>query len=136
MENIYKILSIEFLVSSKKKLKLTSILLLSLLFLSSSLMAQNKRLIKGRVIDDKKQPLIGATVLVKGQKTLSTITDVDGQFSLSIPADNKQPLVVSFISYQTQEINITGKSFVTVTMNDNNVDLGDVVVVGRAWLAF
>jgi len=130
MENIYKILSIEFLVSSKKKLKLTSILLLSLLFLSSSLMAQNKRLIKGRVIDDKKQPLIGATVLVKGQKTLSTITDVDGQFSLSIPADNKQPLVVSFISYQTQEINITGKSFVTVTMNDNNVDLGDVVVVG------
>jgi len=82
MENIYKILSIEFLVSSKKKLKLTSILLLSLLFLSSSLMAQNKRLIKGRVIDDKKQPLIGATVLVKGQKTLSTITDVDGQFSL------------------------------------------------------
>lgn len=130
MENIYKILSIEFLVSSKKKLKLTSILLLSLLFLSSSLIAQNKRLIKGRVIDDKKQPLIGATVLVKGLKTVSTITDVDGQFSLSIPADNKQPLVVSFISYQTQEINITGKSFVTVTMNDNNVGLGDVVVVG------
>ena len=113
----------------KKKLKLTSILLLSLLFLSSSLVAQNKRVIKGHVVDEKNQPLIGATVLVKGLTTTATITDLDGQFSLMIPAD-KHTLVVSYVSFDTQEINISGKNFTTVTLKENNVNLSDVVVVG------
>jgi TonB-dependent SusC/RagA subfamily outer membrane receptor len=113
----------------KKKLKLTSILLLSLLFLSSSLVAQNKRVIKGHVVDEKNQPLIGATVLVKGLTATATITDLDGQFSLMIPAD-KHTLVVSYVSFDTQEINISGKNFTTVTLKENNVNLSDVVVVG------
>jgi TonB-linked SusC/RagA family outer membrane protein len=92
-------------------------------------MAQNKRVIKGQVIDDKKQPLIGATVLVKGLKTAVAVTDIDGNFSLSVPTD-KQILVVSFISYQTKEINISGKKSVTVVLEENSVGLGEVVVVG------
>jgi len=128
MENINKILLIEFLISSKKKLKLTYILLLSLFVLSSSLIAQNKHIIKGRVVDDKNQPLIGATLLVKGLTT-GTVTDAEGQFSLNIPVD-KHLIVVTYIGYEPQEINIAGKSFVKVVLNENNVGLDDVVVVG------
>jgi TonB-linked SusC/RagA family outer membrane protein len=129
MENRYEILLIEFLISSKNKLKQTSILLLSLLLLSSSLVAQNKHVIKGVVVDDTKEPLIGATVSIKGIKNSGVITDVNGQFSLSAPTD-KHTLVISYIGYQTQEINIAGKSSIRVVMTDNNVKMDEVVVVG------
>ena len=129
MENRYKILLIEFLISSKNKIKQTSILLLALLLLSSSLVAQNKHVIKGVVVDDTKEPLIGATVSIKGIKNSGVITDVNGQFSLSAPTD-KHTLVISYIGYQTQEINIAGKSSIRVVMTDNNVKMDEVVVVG------
>ena len=129
MENIHKILLIEFLASTTKKLRLTSILLLSLLFLSSSLMAQNQRIVKGQVLDENKEPLIGATVVIKNLKTSGTITDVNGHFSLSLPSD-KNIIQISYISSKTQEINVAGKNNITVTMIDNNVGLSDVVVVG------
>lgn len=129
MENIHKILLIEFLTSVTKKLKLTSILLLSLLFLSSSLMAQNQRTIKGQVLDENKEPLIGATVVIKNLKSNGTITDVNGRFSLSLPSD-RNIIQISYISCKTQEINVADKNNITVTMQDNNVGLSDVVVVG------
>lgn len=129
MENIHKILLIEFLTSTTKKLKLTSILLLSLLFLSSSLMAQNQRIIKGQVLDENKEPLIGATVIIKNLKSSGTITDVNGHFSLSLPSD-RNIIQISYISCKTQEINVADKNNITVTMQDNNVGLSDVVVVG------
>ena len=129
MENIHKILLIEFLTSITKKLKLTSILLLSLLFLSSSLMAQNQRTIKGQVLDENKEPLIGATVVIKNLKSNGTITDVNGRFSLSLPSD-RNIIQISYISCKTQEINVADKNNITVTMQDNNVGLSDVVVVG------
>lgn len=129
MENIHKILLIEFLVSTTKKLRLTSILLLSLLFLSSSLMAQNQRIVKGQVLDENKEPLIGATVTIKNTKSSGTLTDVNGYFSLNLPAD-KSIIHISYISCKTQEINVSGKNNITVTMTDNNVGLSDVVVVG------
>ena len=129
MKNIHKILLIEFLVSTTKKLRLTSILLLSLLFLSSSLMAQNQRIVKGQVLDENKEPLIGATVTIKNTKSSGTITDVNGHFSLNLPAD-KSIIQISYISCKTQEINVSGKNNITVTMTDNNVGLSDVVVVG------
>ena len=130
MENIHKILSIEFLISAKRKFKLSSILLLSLLFVSSSLIAQNRRVIKGQVIDEKKQPLIGATVIGKGLKNVNTITDVDGNFTLSIPADNKQSIMVSYIGYEPQEVSISSKTSITVIMTENSTQMGEVVVVG------
>jgi len=129
MENIHKILLIKFLFSFKNKMKLTSILLLSLLFLSTSLEAQNKRMIKGTVVDDSNQPLIGATVIVKDIKSTGVITDANGQFSISVlPTQNT--LQITYIGYLAQDVNITGKSNVTVKLTDNSMDMGEVVVVG------
>jgi TonB-linked SusC/RagA family outer membrane protein len=129
MKNLHGILSIGFLFSTKKKYKLTSILLLSMFFWSSILVAQNRTVIKGRVLDNKEEPLIGATVMVKGFTKSGTITDINGQFSINVP-DGANTLVVSYISFQTQEVNISGKTSVTVSLVDNNVKMSELVVVG------
>jgi TonB-linked SusC/RagA family outer membrane protein len=130
MKNLHGILSIGFLFSTKKKYKLTSILLLFMFFLSSILVAQNNNgVIKGRVLDNKEEPLIGATVMVKGLPKANTVTDINGQFSISVPS-GKNTLVVSYISYQPQEINITGKNTVKVVMLENGVKMDELVVVG------
>jgi len=68
MENINKILLIKFFLTSKKKIKLTSILLLSMFLMSSVVLAQGKHVVKGSVLDETNQPLIGATVIVKNVK--------------------------------------------------------------------
>jgi len=129
MENIHKILLFEFLISTKKKLKLTSMLLLSLLFLSSSLVAQNKSMIKGLVVDETNQPLIGATVIIKNVKISGVISDVNGRFSLNMP-EGKNTLVISYIGYKTQEVNIVDNNFITVKLSDNSLNMDEVVVVG------
>lgn len=84
---------------------------------------------KGRVIDDKNEPLIGATVKIKGLDTNGSITNAEGQFSISLPND-KKTIQVSYIGYTTQEVNVSGKSSITVVMKDNNVQMSEVVVVG------
>ncbi|MCL6102276.1 MAG: SusC/RagA family TonB-linked outer membrane protein [Bacteroidetes bacterium] len=87
-----------------------------------------KKEISGTVKDSKGLPLPGVTVIVKGT-TLGTITDVDGQFGLSVPADAKT-LVFSFIGMKSQEIMIGNKTKFVIALDEVSVDLGDVIVVG------
>ena len=130
MENINQILLIRFLFSVKKKMKLTSVLLLSFLFLSTALIeAQNRRVIKGTILDETNQPLIGATVAIKNIKSSSVITDIDGHFTINVPEDRKT-LVVSYIGYITQEVSISGKNSITVVLKDDSKEMGEVVVIG------
>ena len=129
MENIHKILLYGFLIPTTKKLKLTSMLLLSLLILSTSLVAQNKSMIKGLVVDETNQPLVGATVIIKNVKNSGVISDVNGRFSLNIP-EGKNTLVISYIGYKTQEVNLTDSRSITVKLVDNSLNMGEVVVVG------
>ena len=83
--------------------------------------------VKGRVLDPAGEPIIGASVMVKGT-TNGTITDLDGNFILNNAS--KGILVVSYIGYQTQEIPITSKGPVAVTLKENTELLDEVVVVG------
>lgn len=66
---------------------------------------QNKLAIKGIVTDTKGEPIIGANILEKGT-TNGTITDIDGNFSLNVPAD--AILVVTYVGYQPQTISVNG----------------------------
>lgn len=84
-------------------------------------LAQNK-LVKGSVVDEKGEPIIGASVLVKGTST-GTVTDLDGNYKLEIPENSK--LTISYIGYESQ-ISNGGK----VTLKENNANLNEVVVVG------
>ena len=80
------------------------------------------------VVNDAMGPVIGASVVEKGNTTNGTITDINGNFSLKVPADGT--LVISFIGYQTQEIPLNGQSSVTVTLREDTEMLDEVVVVG------
>lgn len=88
--------------------------------------AQQGHQVKGIVTDANGEPVIGATVKIKGQTT-GTITDIDGNFSLSAPKGTV--LVVSYIGFQNQEITVTGNT-VSIQMKEDAAALDEVVVVG------
>lgn len=103
-------------------------LILYSMFLCIHLNAQtSNKNITGTVLDTQREPVIGATVAVKGT-TLGTMTDVDGKFKLSVPS--KGTLVVSYIGYTTQELEITGNSNYEIVMSEGALNLEEVVVVG------
>ncbi len=82
--------------------------------------------ITGKVTDPQDEPLIGATVIVKGTQT-GVSTDFDGNYS--IKAAQGQTLVVSYVGYKTKEVPVKG-STVNVVLNDDQTILDEVVVVG------
>lgn len=93
----------------------------------SELYAQSNTItVKGKVMADG-EPVIGATVLVKGVST-GTATDMDGNFTLNVAP--KAILLVSSIGYETQEVPVNGRNSVTVVLRSDVVALQDVVVVG------
>ena len=104
--------------------KLALLLLFSLL--STALSAQNKK-ISGKVIDEKHQPVLGASVVVKGT-TKGTTTDFDGNFTIDVPA--KATLSVSFIGYHTQNVAVGNQNQLTIVLKEEQEQLDEVVVVG------
>ena len=90
---------------------------------------KKKRTVTGTVVDaENGDPVIGATVVVKGQKD-GVITDLDGNFMLSnVPS--KGNLVVSYIGYATQTLPINGKTSFSIVLAEDTETLDEVVVVG------
>ena len=83
--------------------------------------------VKGTILDENKEPLIGATVQVKGETT-GAAADLDGNFTLK--AKKNATLVVSYIGYLTQEVRLQGKTQVTIQLTPDSKTLDEVVVVG------
>lgn len=83
--------------------------------------------VKGRVADANGEPIIGASVLVKGTAN-GTITDFDGNFTLNDAS--KGTLVISYIGYKTQEVAVNGKTLIKVVLKEDTEVLDEVVVVG------
>ncbi len=83
--------------------------------------------IKGEVKDVNQEPVIGASILVKGT-TDGTITDLQGGFTLH--ASPNATLVVTYIGYQTEEIPINGRKQINITLKEDSKALEEVVVVG------
>ena len=104
-------------------------LLLLGLFLSFSSYAQDIT-VKGVVKDSKfGDPIIGASVLVKGT-TNGTISDMDGNFTLAAPKDGT--LTISYIGYKSQEIPVNGQQNLNIILDEDVEALDEVVVVGYA----
>lgn len=93
---------------------------------SSFLSVQQTVDITGVVKDDVGEPVIGANILVKGTNN-GVITDMEGRFSLKIPQANAL-LVVSYIGYISQEIQVGDKRSLTIILHPATEDLGEVVV--------
>ena len=98
------------------------------LFLSLSLLAQD-RIVTGKVTDSKDgTPVIGASVQPKGSAT-GTSTSSDGSFRISVPSGNNT-LVVSSAEFETKEIDITGQATANVSLVARATGLSEVVVIG------
>jgi TonB-linked SusC/RagA family outer membrane protein len=93
----------------------------------SSEYQQTDKKITGKVVDSNHEPLVGVSVQVRGTQT-GTITNVDGQYSISVKSDN-QVLQFSYLGYKTVTAT-TNKSVIDVTMVEDAQALNEVVVVG------
>ena len=94
---------------------------------STGLYAQQKT-ITGKITDAGNNPLPGVSVVVKGT-TVGTVSDVDGNYNLPIPADAKL-LLYSYIGMTTQEVAVGDQSVINVILQEDVVGLDEVVVVG------
>ena len=103
---------------SDKKMKLAKV---------ATILPQNN-MIKGRVTDEKGEPLIGASVTYKGTN-IGTITNMNGEFSL-VKKDDKKRLTAEYIGYNPVEIRIDTNRTMLIAMNENKQALNEVVVVG------
>ena len=105
-------------------------MLLLLLISTIYAQAQSGRIVTGVVKDATGETVIGVNVTVKGNAALGTITDLDGKYSLNVPAQ-KSTLVFSFIGYQTVEKTIDANArTLNVTLVEDSKLLDEVVVVG------
>ena len=109
---------------SKNFKKLRFVLTLAFALFAMGISAQTKV----TVVDATGEPLIGASVIEKGTQN-GGITDFDGNFTINLKGSG-HIVVVSYIGMKTKEINVSGKSQVNVTLEDDATTLNDVVVIG------
>ncbi|HEK21467.1 SusC/RagA family TonB-linked outer membrane protein [Mucilaginibacter sp.] len=98
-----------------------------IIFLALPFMARAQTIITG-IVKDKDGPIIGATVTQKGVKN-TTSTDVNGKFQFTLK-EGPAILTVSYIGYRTLEVDVTNRTNVTITLQDDVNKLNEVVVVG------
>ena len=112
------------------ELKQNSKRLWALMFMMCSFLISfaQQAVVTGEVKDASNEPVIGATVQVKNAGG-GAITDIDGNFRLSVPDVKNAILVVSFIGYETQEIPLNGKKQVKVVLQEQFNELAEVTVV-------
>jgi TonB-linked SusC/RagA family outer membrane protein len=87
------------------------------------------RQISGKVTDEQSKDLPGVSIIVKG-KQQGTVTDASGQYKLALPQAEAVTLTFSFVGYQSQEIDVAGRSSLDVSLKPNDNSLAEVVVVG------
>lgn len=108
-------------------LTIAFVVFLSLFFNSSLQAQQNNGHVKGRVINEKGEPLAGAAVTVKGSSN-GVNTNANGEFDIQAPA--KATLVVTYVGFTTKEIKVNGESSLNVTLVGTEQSMEQVVVVG------
>lgn len=101
-------------------------LLMFCLSMSTMALAQSK-IIRGEVDDVNGYPIIGATVTIDGTKR-GTVTDLDGNFS--IEASPKDQLTITYVGYIKKNVTAGNGANLRITLQEDNTELGEVVVVG------
>ena len=104
------------------------LVILTLLFFGGTqIFAQSQILVKGKILNEKNQPVVGASVVVKG--TASGVTSNElGEFQINAPSDGT--LVFSSVGYPAREISVSGKATHNITLSTSAMDLDQVIVVG------
>lgn len=94
----------------------------------NSILQQTKK-ITGIVLDANNEPLMGATVHLRGTKGIGTIANVKGEFSINVQGDSPV-LEISFLGYVTQYVKISNQNYVKVILREESQSVDEVVVVG------
>lgn len=110
----------------KNYFKSTALIVMLLCFTQSELIAQTD--LRGKVLDETGQPLPGAAVKTKGGTT-SALTGAKGEFELKL-SSSISTIIVSYIGYVNKEVNVAGQSNVTITLDPDQKNLQEVVVIG------
>ena len=101
----------------------------AILLLTISLSAAGQNVLKGHVSDSKtNEPLVGAGVVLKGNATTGTVTDLNGNYELKVSPTST--LVFSCIGYVSQEVAVNGQSRIDIALDEDTSLLDEVVVVG------
>jgi len=96
------------------------------LFSTAIAFAQNSK-ITGTVVDENNEPLIGASVVVKGSQ-ITTMTDTNGEFSMEVSPQST--LVITYIGYVSLEVKADTQKKMLIKLSENTTNLNEVVVVG------
>ena len=112
-------------MSITKFLRMPLALLFLLCLFPMGALAQG--VVKGTVIDEAGEPVIGASVLVQGTKA-GAITDFDGNFS--VEAASNATLQISYVGFVTETVSVQGRNNIQVTLKEDATSLNDVVVIG------
>ncbi|SHI43074.1 TonB-linked outer membrane protein, SusC/RagA family [Bacteroides stercorirosoris] len=111
-----------------RSMKSKLILLLALLsFVPIGVFAQSVT-VKGTVLDGTGETIIGATVVEKGNTSNGVTTNLDGQFTLTLPKGKK--LVISYVGMETQEVDAVAGKDLKIVLKDDSQALEEVVVIG------
>ena len=108
--------------SNKKKIALAG----ALMFCVTSISAQT---VKGVVTDNTGEPIIGASVMEVGVAGNGGVTDIDGNFTVNLKGKGNK-LKITYIGMKSKEVNVAGKTNITVKLEDEANSLNDVVVIG------
>lgn len=86
-------------------------------------------IVKGNVIDDTGEPLIGVTVMVVGVPG-GVATDIDGNYSINVPDIRKNELRFTYVGMEPLTVKVNSRTLLNVTMKNSDASLDEVVVVG------
>ena len=103
-------------------------LIFTLLLLPLFVFSQGK-IMSGVVNDDMGGPLPGATVQVKGSESIGSITDFDGKFTIALK-DGETKIIISYVGFESQEVDVSGQSNISVSLQQDVSELEEVVVIG------
>ena len=90
--------------------------------------AQEKISVSGRVTDAQSEPLVGATVLVKGHKGDAVMTDLSGKYTISVRPDAE--LEFSYVGFKTMVVPVNNRSLINIAMEVDAMLLNEVVAIG------
>jgi len=110
------------------------LLFIAAVFTTCVAFAQNTKVVTGKLLDSQtKDPLIGATVAIKGT-TKATSVALDGSFKIVVPTDGAT-LTFSFIGYVSKDVQVTGTKLGVITLDPTSAAMKEVVVVGTQSIA-
>ena len=93
-----------------------STVILAILLMGFTAFAQNRPL-SGKVVDQNGEPVLGASIMVVGNSTIGTVTDIDGNYSLNVPA--QASVTVSCIGYSSQTVAVGGRPVINFTLEED-----------------